>query len=412
MKLRPLLLSVAVLAPLAAVVWWVQRPAPVATSSDTRLGTRLVDPAQLADAATLRITASGSSLEFTRRPDGRWVLAGEPALPADLTRLARVGSDLVGPKIERLVSQSAAKLSTYELDKDRVTYLAGDGRVLLDLRLGKTADGGGRLLAFGDESKAYLARLSLFLDASPTSWRDTALLGGVTAADIASIRFTFADGAEPVSLSREAADKPWTSPATPAGQQVKASVLTTQTGNLATLRYTGVTARDAESFAAARDHAREVTLTTFAGRTVTIALLRAPEAPAPEPAPVAEGETPPPAPTPAPRPVFVTLTDSAADAVLAEAGKTHVFEIADWIHSGLPARSEDLFEAVPQPPAPATVTAPATEVISSEATAATPAEPAVVKREPISVVTAPLSIDDIPVAPAPAPDAVDAPAAP
>ena len=369
MRLRPLLLAIAVLAPVSAAVWWIGRPAP-APAADPRVGQRVADPAALADAARVTLKSGGKTIELARGEAGRWTLAGEPALPADTSRLARITGDLVGPKIDRLVTARADKLGAYDLDSAGIVYADASGKPLLDLDLGKTLEGGARILRFGDETKAYAARLNVWLDAEAASWRDTALVAGIQAADVASLSISLPDTAAPVVVSRAKAEDPWTSPSTPAGHQVRASTLTAQIGNLSGLRYTNVAPNLDPGVVAARVFPREFTLTTFSGRTVKIGFARAPEPPAPPKSEAKEGETAPPTPPAEPRPVYVEITDSRPDAILSAAAKTHAFEVADWIFTALPAKSEDLFEPVP---APAT-TAPADAAPDAKA-AETPPPP-------------------------------------
>lgn len=400
MKLRPLLLSLAVLVPIAGGVWFLQRPAPVSTSADARIGQRVADPAAIANASRVRLKTGGKTLELARGEGERWTLEGTPSLPADTSRLNRLATDLVSPKIERLVSAKPEKIATYELDNSSITLLDAAGKTLLDLDLGKTPDGGGRIIRYEDEPKAYLARLNVSLDTDEASWRDTTLVAGLKAEDIASVSIGFPDSPVPVVVSREKADQAWTSPATPAGQQVKASILTSQTNNLSGLRYTQIAPNLDPGVIAARILPREVVLTTFAGRTVKIAFARAPEPPpAPKPE-VKEGETAPPEPPAPARPVYVEVTDSTPDTVLATAAKTHAFEIAEWTFTSLPAKSADLFEPVPTPPASAASTPPpGTATTPPSGNAVTP--PISVATEPVSVTTEPLTLDPEP-APAPA----------
>ncbi len=350
MNLRPLLLTVAVLAPVSALVWWFGRPAPAAATADPRVGARLVEPEVLASATQVTLRAEGRSLELARTEDGRWTLVGEPVLPADSSRLARLTRDLVSPRIERLVSTNPERIATFEFGETGLRYADASGAALLDLQLGRSLEGGARLLRFGEEDKAYAARLNLWLDAEPASWRDNLLVSGLQASDLASLRIAFPDtDAEPVLVSRASATEPWTSPASPAGHQVRAAILTTQAGNLSALRFNHVAPADAETVVAARAHPREVSLTSFAGRTVTFTFYRAPEPPAASAPEVPEGEEPPPPPPPAPRPVFVSVLDSQPDAILEAAARTHAFEIAEWLFTSLPQRPEDLFEPVPVP---------------------------------------------------------------
>ena len=360
MKLRPLLLTLAVLIPVAGAVWWFQRPAPATQNADARIGQRVADPAVLAGATKVRIKASGKTLELSRADasTNRWNLAaaapGEPALPADSTRLSRLAADLVSPRIERLVTTNPTRIATLGLDDSALTFLDAGGQSLLALDLGKNADGGGRFLRYGTEPKAYLVRLNAPLDADATGWRDTTLIPALKAEDVASIAFLLAGSPTPVAVSRPDAKSPWTSPAAPAGHQVKTSTVTTQLTNLTGLRYTAFAPVFDPAVVAARILTRDVTLTTFDGRTVKIALGRAPEPPKPaKPStPPADGATPPSEPPATPRPVYAEITDSKPDVTLAAAAKTRAFEVAEYIHTALPAKSADLFEPVPAPPAP------------------------------------------------------------
>ena len=86
MRLRPLLLSLAVLVPAAGVVWLVQRPAPVATSDDARLGQHVADPAVIATAARVRIKTGVKTLELIRGEGERWTIAGQQIRAATATK--------------------------------------------------------------------------------------------------------------------------------------------------------------------------------------------------------------------------------------------------------------------------------------------------------------------------------------
>ena len=351
MKLRPLLITLAVLIPASGAVWFLQRPAPAAQAADSRIGQRLADPALLTNAVRVQLKASGNSLELSRNEAGRWTVAAtktSPALPADASRLTNLTSSLVSPKIERLVTSNPSRLSTLELDSTNLTFLDAAGKSLIALDLGKTADGGGRFVRYGTEAKAYLARFESSIDADAASWRDTALAADLKPENIASISFTFPDSPAAVVLSRHDAKSTWTSPDTPAGNQIKSSIIDTQLNTLTGLRFTNVTPVVDPGVIAARIVTRDVKLTTFEGRSVKLSLGRALELPKkPQPTPPV-----PPEPPPAPRPVYVEITDSKPDAILAVAATTHAFEIAEWTHSGLPANSADLFEPVHVAPAP------------------------------------------------------------
>ncbi|MCX6937071.1 MAG: hypothetical protein NTU80_04120 [Verrucomicrobia bacterium] len=140
MRLRPLFLTLAILAPVAAGVWWLQRPQAQPATLDPRVGRRVADPATLASAARIELKADNRTLGFTRSTEGRWTLEGTPALPADLSRLGRLSSDLLTPKIERFVTANPSRLASLELDQTRISYFDAGGKPLLALDLGKNAD--------------------------------------------------------------------------------------------------------------------------------------------------------------------------------------------------------------------------------------------------------------------------------
>lgn len=372
MKLRPLLVSLAVLAPLAAIAWWLGKPAAPASSADPRLGQSIANAEHLAAASRLEIKASGASLAFTRNAAERWIIDGTPALPADVSRLAGLSKNLVTSKIERLVSARPEKIATFELDQSSVVFTDPAGKSILDLQLGKTAEGGGRIFRYGEEPRAYLARLDLTVDTSASSWRDTALFSGLKAEDVSSFSISFPPEPGAVTFSREKSDQPWTSANTPDGHTIKASSLASQAGNLTTLRYTDVKPNFDPDVVAARVFPREVTFTTFGGRTVTLGFYRLPEPPAPAASKPEEGDATPP-PSPAPRPVYAAIiSDSAPDTVLAEVGKTHTFEIAEWLYNALPASRADLFEPGATPSVPAATSPAPNSAGENEVSATTP----------------------------------------
>jgi hypothetical protein len=380
MKLRPLFITIAVLVPVAGAVWSFQRPTPASQETDVRIGERVADPSVITGATKVRIKAAGKSLELSRADSNatRWTVAaasvGDPVLPADSSRLARLAADLVAPKIERLVSSNPARVSTLGLDDTALTFLDASGKTLLALDLGKDADGGGRFLRYGTEAKAYLARLTPSLDADAAGWRDTALISNLKPEDIGSVSFTLPSNPTTVVVSRPDAKSPWTSTATPAGQQVNSATIANQLTNFTGLRYTAFAPVFDPGVIAARILTRDVTLSTFDGRTIRIQLGRAPEPPKPaKPAtPPTEGTPPPPEPPAPPRPVYVEVTASRPDAILAAAAKTHAFEVGDWIHTALPTKSDDLFEPVPAPPASATPAAEKSVSVTTPALSATP----------------------------------------
>src|SRR5471030_602725 len=103
MKLKPLVLGVALLALLSAVAFWVNRP-PAAPAADPRVGQPLADPAAIARAARLRLTDGGKTVILVRQPDGTWRVPDYFGLTADFSKLSSFVSDLTAAKVQRLVT--------------------------------------------------------------------------------------------------------------------------------------------------------------------------------------------------------------------------------------------------------------------------------------------------------------------
>jgi hypothetical protein len=251
---------------------------------------------------------------------------------------------------------------------------------LLELNLGKYADGGGRFLRLGNAQSAYLVRLDAWLDVEPRNWADTALVR-FNPADIAKVTLTLPEGAAPLSLSRADAKSAFTAAVSPEGKRLKLEAVTALIDTLSQLRFSETTAPDDPSAVAARAAARTVTLTTFGGKTLTFALgrqaertLLKPDALKPDlalpaqvvasvvkPAPVPGAEKAGPGSLAAgpltekvpAGPVFAFITDSDASAGVNAVMKKRAFQVGEFVLNALPASAEALFEPIPATPATA-----------------------------------------------------------
>jgi hypothetical protein len=397
MKLKTLVVSVAVLAVLAVVVFLVRRPGPP-PSTDARLQKPLVDQATIEKAAKLRITDQGKTVELTRQEGGTWIDNSYFDLPADFTKLAGFVGNLTDAKLERLVTSNPDRIARLEFKDTKIELLDSAGKELWSVTLGKMPDaGGGRFVRFGSEQKAYLASLNAWLDTEPKNWAASELLN-LKADDIAKVEIPFADGG-PVTVSRAKKDDPWTSDKAPANQKVKADRISTVLSSVGNIRFSDTTAPDDPNAVAARANQRVFQLTTFDGKTVTVALGRKPEEKklkppaatadgksgpaalgsisdlsrkeeaAPDAAKAPDGKKPDDANPLAPEfetipagPVFVSIHHSDAAAPVNALMQKRAFQVSDYIFTGLPQKPEELFEPAPPPaPAPAPEEKPAGE---------------------------------------------------
>ncbi len=392
MKLKPLLAVVALLAALSAAVYFAGRPAKP-TGVDPRIGQTLLTAASIDQASTLTLTENGRTVTLSKSPAGGWTVQDYHGFPADFTKLSRLVSDLVGAKVERLVSQNPERLKSFNLGDARITLKDASGKAVWSLDLGKNAEGGGRLVRYDGEAKAYLSRLSVFLDADAKNWADASLLS-LKSDDVARVELSFA-GAAPVVASRAKKEDPFAAADAPAGQQLSRAKIDSLLSTIGTLRFSETSELTEPNAVAAKANARTLTVKTFDGRSYTVAIGRKPEqkiVKAPEPgkagatgpaalgsvadlakpaAPSAGAATSSAAPKPPESagpaavagsttetvpagPVYAFITASDAAATVNQLMAKRSFQVFESTFTTLPQTRADLFEPAPAPAASAT----------------------------------------------------------
>lgn len=366
MNLRILALVVALLLAACGLAWWLQRPAPPA-AADPRVGQPLLAADLAGRAAQLRLTDQGKSVTIAKDASGAWVVPAYHDFPADLPKLSRFLSDLTEARLQRLVTARADRLARLDFKDTAIQLIDAGGGQLWSVALGKTAEGGGRYVRFGNEDKAYHANLNAWLDLEPKNWADAALLA-LKPDDIARLEIGFADPAQPaLTVSRAKKEDAWTAADLPAGKRLKTDRVASVLSSLVSLRFTDTDPPDDEKAAAARAHQRTIRLTTFGGLTYTVALGRKPEEkrqkvaaapaaadpaanPAPEaPAPASADDKPrePEFETIPAGPVYATVDSSDANAPINRLMARRAFQIGEWIYTGLPAAAAEFFEDAP-----------------------------------------------------------------
>lgn len=377
MKPKTLLIVVLVLAALAAGAYVLNRPKPHAAVADTRIGQPVIPASLVERAARVEVSEGGKTVRLRETGPGSWVVESYHDLPADFSKLSTLVSGFTSAKVERLVTQNPERISRLEFSDTRVALADADGKQLVSVTLGKYADGGGRFLRYADnEFAAYLARINAWIDASERNWADSALLK-FSNDDIAGVTITFASG-EPLSATRADKSALFSVESVPEGRQFKSSAITSLLGTINSLRFTETVEPDAPEAVGAREHARTVTLTTFDGKTITVAIGRQPErtvvkadvvkpdpaalvADIAKPAPVATDSTDsaesggpasvlgPVTETLPAGPVFAFISHSDASAPVNALMTKRAFQIGEFVLSSLPADRDALFETVPAP---------------------------------------------------------------
>jgi len=380
MKLKNILIVVVLLAVLSGASLLLNRKAPPATEADPRVSQPLVAADVVNQAAGVRISENGKTVLLKKFGTG-WVVSSYYDLPVDFQKLAHFVQEFAATKIDRFVTGNPQRLAGLEFKDTKVVLLDATDHPLAEITLGKNAESGGRFLRFGDEPKAYLAPINAWLDTEAKNWADSALTSFKTD-DIAKVSLTFAEGG-PITLSRAKKGAAFAADALPAGQQLKATTVDSLLNGLNNLRFTETSEPGDPKAEAARAHSRTATLTTFGGKTITVALGREPEHtvvtdPDPKPAaggpaavigPVtakdgaaAESEGPakvvggPITKTVPAGPVFAFVTTSEATDAVNAAMKKRAFQVGETAFTGLPGKADDFFEPAPKgEPAKATI---------------------------------------------------------
>jgi Domain of unknown function (DUF4340) len=393
MKLKTLVLVVAILAALSLVAYYLQRP-PAPTGIDPRTKQPVLEAKTLEKTSKIRLSDQGKTVVLTRQPDGKWIVPSYYDIPADFSKLSRFIDDLVGGKIQRLVTQNPERLARLEFKDTSVALLGSADQVVWNLTLGKDAEGGGRFVRFGDEKKGYLASLNLYIDATAKNWADT-LLVDLKPDDIAEVVLTCGEGA-PVTATRSKKGDAWATDKAPAGQRIKGDRITSLLSSFTSLRFQDTSDPNDANVEAARKNSRTVALTTFDHKSIKIEIGRKPEekklievpkadvrgtnasaadqkpalanegstalsgepaaatpvAPAsvkPAPAVPAKPEEPKTETIPA-GPVYVFITSSDAGATINALMAKRAFQVFESNFTGLPQKRDELFEPIPPPP--------------------------------------------------------------
>lgn len=355
MKLKTLVVVVIVLAALSGVAFWLNRP-PAPAAPDPRVGKPLVDSGAIENASGLKLVDQGKTVALSRLPNGTWQDDSYYDLPVDFSKLSSFINDLTSAKIDRLVTRNPETIGRLEFGGTSITLLGANGGVLWSVDLGKNADQGGRFVRFGDENKAYLASLNTWIDNDAKSWADAQLLN-LKVDDIARIVIPL-DDVPAVTLTRKTKDDSWKASPLPPGKELIPDKVTSTLSSLSSLRFSDSSEPADPQAKSAWKHARKFELTTFAGKTYTVALGRKPEEKILKPVsespkvdltfkpaekPIAKPPTPQFETIPA-GPVYVWVTPEPSAAY-----RKRAFQVDEYTFTSLPQKQDDLFQ--PAPPA-------------------------------------------------------------
>ncbi len=359
MKLKTLILSVAVLAALSVAAYLGNRPEP-APPADARVGKALLDADTAQKAAGLVVSDQGKKVELAKGADGTWRVKSYFDLPADFEKIARLVQDLNESKVERFVTANPDRLAHLDFKDSSIVLTDSSGKEIWNVTLGKAPDSGnGKFIRFAGESKAYFSGMHVWLDTDAKGWANSSLLT-VKPEEIAKVEIPF-DSGPAIALSRLKKDAPWVAEGARAGQKLLPEKVSSLVSSLTALKFTDTTDPKDPAAAEAGAHMRVFKLTTFGGQTLSISLGRKPEEKKLKP-PVADkdalaaltkpadtkAEAKPIAPeydTIPAGPVFVVASSSDAKAPVNDLMRRRAFQVDEYTFTGLPQKPDDLLEA-------------------------------------------------------------------
>jgi len=354
MKVKSIALTVAILAAVTAAVWYWQRDRDSGPVADARVGQTLLDAATVARIGGMTLVSGGNTITLNGI-DPAALKAGVVKeyhdLPADYAKVARVIEDLLKPesRITRFLSARPDRIEKLGFKGDRIELRDRDGKVFWTLHLGDSQERGGRFIKYGDESKAYLSGLALWIDTNARSWAEAALIGA-KGDDVVGIEVVLPSG-ETLAATRVDGRGVWKSPGLAEGESPKDAEWTTLAGKLAGLRFLDTGEPLTADAIAGRPGARRYTVTLADGRIFKVVTSQRLEAPPVETKELAEGETPP---APQAPPADVWVSSSRAEDAVNSSMTRRGFQIAEWVLNGLASTRE----ALVNPPAPAAAPAP------------------------------------------------------
>lgn len=383
MKIKTLIVTVLALAALSVVAYLINRPA-APRAADPRVNQPVLLAATAEAAAKVKISDQGKSVLLTKQSNGTWNVSSYHDLPADFSKLSTLIGEMTSGKIEQLVTTNPEKLGRLEFKEAQVALLDAADKPLWSVTMGKIAEAGGRFIRFGDEPKAFRAKVDAWLDPESKSWADAALVR-VKTDDVARIEISMPDGS-PVVATRAKKEDPFATENPLSGRKLNANKITSVLSSLTTLRFTETTEPTDPAAAAAQQNLRSFKLTTFDGKAWTVALGRKPEQKVVKPpvattdgktgpavlgtmtnltkeggSDAAEKNTPPEIVAPEIEtipagPVYAFVSSSTPEESINSLMNKRGFQIGEYEFTSLPQKTEELFEtaspAAPTTPAP------------------------------------------------------------
>ncbi len=354
MKLKPLIISVLVIAILAFVGWKLTRPAQRAVDPGSLVGEKLLpaDILEKAEEIVFEKPAENEKVVLKREKGGDWALPEYYGLRADFNKLKTLSDNLLDASITRLVTRNPERMERLELGTNRVTLKSNDGNSLWELETGKRGSNSGLFIRLDGREEAYLADLSLYLDTKSKNWADKKLLN-FEQKDVSRLRLEFSGKEDlPLEISRTGPDAPFALSGPVEGETLKQDEVKSLISTLLSARFNDVRSPGEEDAEGARRNSRQIVLELFNGDVYTLSIGRRPPEPVVAGVEVeveieAEGEEEKEEePEPEPGPVFIFFEISDAENYLNRVMSEAALVYSEYTFNQIPQSRDKLVEAI------------------------------------------------------------------
>lgn len=283
MKLKPLIITVALLAALAYFLLPGGDTSSTRSTSDALAGQALIPTEDLAKLGSLEFFDGGSSpAVLLRKSTGHWRVPAQHDLPANFATLARLVQELSETKILRTVTRNPERLAELDLGEKRIVLKDAQNTTLLDLSLGTSHSSGGLYAQLAGSDAAILLDRNLWFQTTPDSWVDKQLFAGWKNEDIAGLELPFQAPMRSLSLTRPDPSSPFTANSLGEHESINNSATQNLLRTLLNARWTTVTSDlDSEEVAEAAAQAQPLVLKHFDGSRLSLRIGRQPARPLP-----------------------------------------------------------------------------------------------------------------------------------
>lgn len=354
MKLKSVLIAIALLSILTIIAYKVTQPAmegPVASEQ------KLLDPDRFDPVTQIQFKNEEDAdfLKFKKNTSGVWVLEDFYGVPADLTKLRSLVSQFLEATIIRSVTENPERIERLNIGRQHILFLGVDGQPLWELETGKRGPSGGTFVRLNSIPEVLLADLDLYLNTEKQDWIDKTVLD-FDPKDIAEVSLSFTGETTPLILNRETKDALFSSTELGEGQKIKQKEVTRFLNSLINARIIKVNDAADASAIEARAHAQSFYFKRFNGEQYTLDIGRKPTPPSDA---EIKGESTVDEETAAletkPEPVFIFYTFSRSTDNPWQASLEQVsLTVPDSLYDQLPETRQVFIETIeaPEPEAP------------------------------------------------------------